>query len=90
MSQHNTLLMVAQLDVYDTLHPPIIGYSVLRIHLAHVERNRTSGSGVYGLSLNIIMGFPTKHKVTCKHSISIQSSMSVFSKMGASGGKYEQ
>ena len=48
MSQHNTLLMVAQLDVYvyDTLHPPIIGYSVLRIHLSHVERKQIKWHGV--------------------------------------------
>ena len=38
--------MVAQLDVYDTLPPPIIGYSVLRIHLSHVERKQIKWHGV--------------------------------------------
>ena len=41
-----------------------------------------SGMGVCGLSLNIIMSFPTKHKVTCNLVYKV-SSMSVFSKMGA-------
>ena len=33
--------MVAQLDVYDTLHPPIIGYSVLRIQEKEKENKVT-------------------------------------------------